>query len=147
MSSTQTEHEGRTGAEIADAERVGGTGLDSNVAGALSYLLGFVTGIVFYVLEPEDEFVRFHAAQSIVTFGAIFLASFVVGTVLSLLTGLFVTGVGLSFVAAILGVVFGLVWLVFGLGTLALWLFLMLRAYQGETVRVPVAANLADRLV
>ena len=67
-----------------------GTGLDSNVAGALAYLFGALTGIVFYVLEPEDEFVRFHASQSIVVSVGFFVLAFatsILTTVLGLLGG------------------------------------------------------------
>ena len=57
----------------------GGTGLSSNVAGALCYLLGLVTGIVFLMIEKEDRFVRFHAMQSIVLSVAVFVVSLVLG--------------------------------------------------------------------
>ena len=49
------------------------TGLDANLAAALSYLLGFVSGAVFLLLEKENRFVRFHALQSVLAFGAITL--------------------------------------------------------------------------
>ena len=42
------------------------TGLDENVAGLLCYILGWITGIVFLVIEPDNKFVRFHALQSII---------------------------------------------------------------------------------
>ena len=50
------------------------TGLDANLAAALSYLLGFVTGVIFLLLEKENRFVRFHAMQSMLAFGAIIAA-------------------------------------------------------------------------
>ena len=56
-------------------------GMEANVAGLLSYLLGFITGIVFYVLEKENKFVRFHAMQSIVVFGALFVSMTVFGLI------------------------------------------------------------------
>src|SRR5689334_17289909 len=59
------------------------TGLSANVAGALSYLLGFITGIVFLVLEKQNRFVRFHAAQSI----AVSVAIIVLSIALSILSG------------------------------------------------------------
>ena len=53
------------------------TGLDENVAGLLCYVLGWVSGLVFFLLEQENKFVRFHAIQSILVFGVITVASIV----------------------------------------------------------------------
>ena len=55
------------------------TGLDENVAGFLCYLFGFVTGIVFLVVEKESRFVKFHAMQSTITFLGLFVISFIIG--------------------------------------------------------------------
>ena len=55
------------------------TGLDRNLAAALSYLLGFITGIVFLVVEKNDKFVRFHAMQSTLVFLAVMVLNVVVG--------------------------------------------------------------------
>lgn len=116
-------------------------GLEPNVAGALSYLLGFVTGLVFFLVEEEDEFVRFHAAQSIVVFGGLFVLSIV----LQVFTGFI--GATTGFFLGLFALVFSLVWLAVALATLGLWIFLMVKAYQGETPRIPVAADIADDLV
>lgn len=112
------------------------TGLEENVAGALSYLLGPLTGILFYLLEDENPFVRFHAAQSTILFG-----------------GLFVLGVGLSIVTTVLALIPVLGWLIAAvLGLVALllvpggfvvWLFLMYNAYTGGEYEVPVVAKYA----
>lgn len=132
----------------SEAESTNATGLDSNVAGALSYVLGILTGIVFYVIEPDDEFVRFHAAQSIVTFGLLILVSVGFSVVATALSLVFLTGSPGGFlVGGILSLVLGLVWLVFAVGSLGLWIYLIVRAYQGKTPRVPIAAGIADRLV
>jgi uncharacterized membrane protein len=55
------------------------TGLDENVAGFLCYLFGFVTGIVFLVVEKESRFVKFHAMQSTITFLGLFIISMIIG--------------------------------------------------------------------
>ena len=47
-----------------------GTNLDPKVAGALCYAFGWITGLVFFLIEKNDDFVRFHAMQSIILFGA-----------------------------------------------------------------------------
>ncbi|MBW2416458.1 MAG: hypothetical protein JRG76_18320, partial [Deltaproteobacteria bacterium] len=49
------------------------TGLDPRLAAALSYLFGFVTGIIFLVVERDSQYVRFHAMQSTVTFISLFV--------------------------------------------------------------------------
>jgi len=55
------------------------TGLDENVAGLLCYLLGFITGILFLVVEKKSRFVKFHAMQSTITFLSLFVISVVLG--------------------------------------------------------------------
>lgn len=120
-------------------------GLDSNVAGALSYLVGFITGLIFLLLEEDDEFVRFHAAQSIVVFGGLFVLSIAVQFIDLMFTGLLFSGS--FFLWSFLSLIFGLIWLAVSLAALVLWIYLMVKAYQGETPRIPVAAGLADDLV
>jgi len=114
-----------------------GPGLPSNVAGALSYLLGPITGIIFLVLEKEDRFVRFHAAQAIVVGLALMVVSFVLSIVTSILS-----------IIPIIGWLIGLmIGLSFGLVAFGLWIVLMLRAYQGREWEVPVASGYARRLL
>ena len=116
------------------------TGLDENVAAALAYVLGWLSGIVLYLLESENEYVRFHAAQSIVVFGAIFIA----GMVLNVTQAFALFG---NVTRALLGPIFALLTLGLWLGALVLWLYLIIRTYQGENPRIPVAADIADDLV
>ncbi len=100
-------------------------GLAENVAGLLCYVLGWVTGLIFLLIDKRP-WVKFHAAQSIAVFG-----------------GLTVIRIGLLFMSHFLGwAIFGLV----GLLTLVLWIFLMVKAYQHETERIPIAADIADSL-
>lgn len=123
-----------------------GTGLESNVGGALAYLMGALTGLIFYVLEPEDEFVRFHASQSIVVSVGFFVLAFgtsIITTILGVLGGAN-AGAGVAF--GLISLVISLAWLVVALAGFGLWLFLMLRAYQGKRTRIPVVAGVADRI-
>jgi uncharacterized membrane protein len=108
------------------------SGLSENVAGLLCYVLGWVTGLIFYFIDKRP-FVRFHAAQSIVVFGGLTIIRIV-------LSMLFVAGG-----AAGLSVGFGLLTLVSILGVV-LWILLMIKAYQGEKFRIPLAADLADQI-
>jgi uncharacterized membrane protein len=115
------------------------SGLSENAAGALCYVLGWLTGIIFFFVDKRP-YVRFHAAQSIVVFGAL--------NILSILwSGMF----GLGFVMG--GFNFwggwGFAYLIhklIGLATFVLWILLMVKAGQGERFRLPLAADLADSL-
>jgi uncharacterized membrane protein len=99
--------------------------LSPNAAGLLCYVAGWVSGIVFLVLEQKNRFVRFHALQSIIVFGALTLAGSVLGHI---------PFAGPAFTGMI--VVLGFV----------LWLVLMIKANAGEMVKMPWAGNLAEKL-
>jgi uncharacterized membrane protein len=113
------------------------TGLAPNVAGALAYLLGPITGVLFLVIEKENRFVRFHAAQSI-TVGIVTIA---------LAIGLSLLGSVLAFIPVLGWIAALLLTLVLGFGSFVLWLLLMWRASQGKEWEVPVAGAFARRLV
>jgi uncharacterized membrane protein len=106
-------------------------GLAENVAGLLAYVLGWITGIIFLLIDKRP-WVRFQAAQSIVVFG-----------------GLTVIRIGLVVIHGMIGGVFGygllgMLEVILGLIGLVLWILLMIKAYQHENFRVPVAAGIAD---
>lgn len=113
------------------------TGLQANVAGALAYILGPITGIAFLVLEKESRFVRFHAAQSV----AVGVAMIALSIALSILGGV------LAFIP-ILGWIVALL-LSFGvaIGSFVLWIMLMWRAFQGQEWEVPVVGGFARRMM
>lgn len=110
----------------------GSTGLQENVAGLLCYLLGWLTGIIFLLIDKRP-FVRFHAAQSIVVFGALTLIHWILSIA-------FLGGGFIGF-----GVWFLIVRLV-DLVSLVLWIVLMVMAYQGKTYEVPIAAPIAKNI-
>jgi uncharacterized membrane protein len=101
-------------------------GIDENIEGLLCYVLGFITGILFLVLEKDNKFVRFHAMQSIVTFLALFVISMIIGIIPVL--GWMLSGL-------------------LGLVGLVLWLLLMFKAYQGEMYKLPIAGDLAEKQI
>ena len=113
-------------------------GLADNVAGALCYVLGWLTGIIFLVIDKRHS-VRFHAAQSIVVFGGLTIIYWIIGAMFA--TSIMWGGLGAGWTFGY--TIFMLVRLVF----FVLWIFLMFKAYQGEQFRVPIAANIADSLV
>ena len=102
------------------------TGLQENVAGLLCYVAGWVSGLVFFFIEKDNKFVRFHAMQSIICFGVINAAMIVLGWI------------------PIVGQVFaGILWVLW----VVVWIIGMIRAYQGKKVKFPWAGNYAEKIV
>jgi uncharacterized membrane protein len=125
-------------APLPVAAPVAGAGLTPNVAGALTYLLGLITGILFLVIDPfkADRFVRFHAFQSIF-FNVAWIAFWIVWTI-----------VGLTLSAISHGLFFIIqlpVNLLITVGGFCLWAYLMYSAYQGKTFRIPIIGPLAAK--
>jgi uncharacterized membrane protein len=112
------------------------TGIEPTVAAALSYILGLITGIVFLVLEKDNRYVRFHAAQSIV------VSLFVIITSI----GVSMVSRGIAYIPAIGWAVVLLLNLGLAVGTFVLWLLLMWQAYQGEEWELPLAGGVARKL-
>lgn len=100
------------------------SGLDANLAGLLCYVLGFITGIVFLVIEKKNRFVRFHAMQSTIVFIALAIVNFVLGWIPFL-------GFIVSFILVPI--------------TLILWIILMYNAYQGNWFKLPIAGDMAEK--
>jgi uncharacterized membrane protein len=113
------------------------TGLPANVAAALAYVLGPITGILFYVLEKDNRYVRFHAAQSIAVSLVLIIVGFVLGMLSSVLAFIPIVG---WLIAMLLS--FGL-----SIGSFVLWLFLMWQAYKGIEWEAPFAGTFARRMM
>lgn len=113
-------------------------GLDENIAGVLCYALGWLTGLIFFFIDKRPT-VRFHAAQSIVVFGGLFIIYWIV--ISAFATQIFFGGLGMGWTMGY--TLFMLLRLLF----FVLWILLMIKAYQGERFRLPIAADLADSLV
>jgi len=100
------------------------TGLTENVAGLLCYVLGWISGIAFILLEKENKFVRFHAIQSIIVFGVLTIAMIILSWI------------------PVIGFVLG--WIIWVIG-LILWIVLMVKAYQGVKYKLPWAGDFAEK--
>ncbi|HTN26385.1 MAG TPA: DUF4870 domain-containing protein [Burkholderiales bacterium] len=100
------------------------SGMDQNVAGLLCYVAGWITGLIFFLIEKENRFVRFHAMQSIITFGGL--------TVLSIALGM------IPFVNLVVLPILGILQLI-------LWIVLMVKAYQGQLFKLPVIGDMAEK--
>jgi len=102
------------------------TGMQPNIAALLSYLLGFITGIIFYLIEKENKFVRFHAMQAMIAFGALFVLQIVLG---------FIPVIGLILLPLV------------GIASLVIWIILMIKAYQGEKFKLPIVGDIAEKQI
>ena len=102
-------------------------GLDENLAGALAYVLGWVTGVALLITERENQYVRFHAIQSTIVFGV--------------LSGLWYVLAAIPFLgwAIALFVVMPV--------SAVLYFVLLYKAYKGERFKVPVAGDIAEQRV
>lgn len=97
--------------------------LDENIAAALSYVLGWITGLVFFLFEERNQFVRFHAMQSIM----IFLPITIILVILWWIP--FFGWVAASVISVL---------------ALLLWIILLIKAYQGEKFKIPIAGDMAE---
>ena len=114
------------------------SGMTPNVASALCYVLGLITGIIFLVLEPynRDKQVRFHAFQSI-----FFNVAMIVVSIVLMIVGA-VVGAVIPFAGAAL---LGLISLLFWLGVMVLWVVLIVKAYGGTKLVLPVIGAMAEK--
>ena len=110
---------------MADMKDLGKTtvGMDANLAAALSYVFGWVSGLIFFLIEKENKFLRFHAMQSI-----LFAASW---TVILIVLGITVVG---AFLIPIVGLIFFVVWIV-----------LIVKSFSGEQFKLPVIGDMAEK--
>jgi uncharacterized membrane protein len=124
----------QAGGTVAQTTQGAQSGMSENVAGLLCYLVGWVTGIIFFLIDKRP-FVRFHAAQSIVVFGGLHIINIIItivfGAGMMMHGGIGAFGMG--------GVLYSLV----GLVSFILWILLMVKAYQHEKFEVPIAAGIA----
>jgi uncharacterized membrane protein len=123
---------------------VAGTGMSENVAAALSYVLGWITGIIFILIDKRP-YVRFHAAQSIVTFGALSVIRIVLGVCFGM--GFMLGGYGNFGYGAWGGFGLGIALIaLLGLLSLVLWIVCIIKAAQGERFMLPIAGPIAQNL-
>jgi uncharacterized membrane protein len=116
------------------------TGLDANIAAALSYFFGLLSGAVFFAIETESRFVKFHAMQSML----VSLAAIVVYIAYTIV---FMVLWRLPFVGWIAGIFGTLGWALLALGFLGVWLYCMFRAFQGDRFKLPYIGEVAEKQV
>ena len=119
------------------------TGLDENVAALLSYIFGWVSGLIFFLMEKDSRLVRFHAMQSILFNVLVYILLFVI----------WVATAVLWIVAASIGDVFGMIvgilsfllWTLFSVGVLVAAILCLIKAYQSQYFKLPIIGNLAEK--
>lgn len=119
------------------------TGLDENVAALLSYLFGWVSGLIFFLLEKDSRLVRFHAMQSILlnAVGAVvgfvlWIASFV----LAIIGAMIADALG-----SLIWILVTLIFVAFGLALFIAAILCLVKAYQGQYFKLPVIGNFAEK--
>jgi uncharacterized membrane protein len=122
---------------VTNAAPVAAGGLTDNVAAALCYLLGLLTGILFLVLAPynQNRTIRFHAFQAIFFHVGVIILSIVFMIISAILGHIPIVG----WVVGLFG------WMAIWLGALILWLLLMYKAYNNERLVLPVVGPLAEK--
>ena len=102
------------------------TGMDQNVEGLLCYLVGWVTGLIFLLIEKENKFVRFHAIQSIATYVVFFVV--------------YIIFIFIPFIGWLIDILLGIAMFI-------LWIVLMYKAYKGEKFKLPIVGDFAEKQV
>lgn len=105
--------------------------LNRNLVAALSYFLGFITGMVILIVEKEDKFVRFHAMQSTVVFVVLFVFNLVAGIIFKNLGPL-------GFMAVVINSAVSVV-------ALVVWMVSMVKAFSGQIFKWPIVGDFAEK--
>lgn len=116
--------ENDTNENSAQTQRKTSMGMDENIAGLLCYLAGFITGIIFILMEKESRFVRYHAIQSIIVSAALIILNIVLTAI--------------PFIGWAIGIILATICLV-------LWIYMMVKAYKGQWLKLPIAGEMAEK--
>ncbi len=107
-------------------------GMAQNTAAGLSYLGVWITGLIFFFMEKQNRFVRFHAMQSILFFGGLSILVFILNII---------AGSGIAFLSLAAACVAGLLGLAMFIG----WIVLMIQGFQGKYFKLPIIGDYAER--
>jgi uncharacterized membrane protein len=126
-----------------------GVGLEPNIAAALSYI--WIVGLIFFFIEKENRFIRFHAMQSVlygILWVVVIIALTIVNIVIAVAVGIAAGAAGDA--GGIFGMLVGLIsmviWLVIPLAYLATLILAAVKAYQGKTWKIPFIGNMAEKI-
>jgi uncharacterized membrane protein len=105
-------------------------GMQPNIEAGLSYVFGWVTGLIFFLVEKQNRFVRFHAMQSILFFGGLTVIQIILNVISHF---------------PVLGFFAGLVWAALGIIGLVGYIVLLINAFQGKYFKLPIVGDYAER--
>src|SRR6185503_1957457 len=119
------------------------TGLDENIAALLSYIFGWVSGLIFFLIEKDSRLVRFHAMQSLlfnVLVGIVFVVLWIVLFVFFMITSQ-VSGA----LTGILTILSTLIWVVLCIAVLIAWIMCLVKAFGSQYFKLPIIGNFAEK--
>jgi uncharacterized membrane protein len=129
---------------FGDATVKSSTGLDANIAALLAYVLGFLGGLIFFFMEKSSRFVKFHAMQSILF--QVLIAVFVIfAIIVSVIIGVLGAAMNGGIIVTIIGGLFTLVCVVVSLALFIGFVMLLIKAFQGQTFKLPIIGNMAEK--
>ena len=120
------------------ASDTGTTSLQPNIAHFLCYVALWVTGIIFLIIEKKDRATHFHAWQSIITFGGISIITMLMSLMFAMVGAVHWLSVSWFLLSALSTIVY--------VGTVVLWIVLMVKAFQGDDYQLPVVGAIAHNL-
>ena len=120
------------------------TGLDENIAALLTYIFGWVSGLIFFLIEKDSKLVRFHAMQSILFNVVVAIVCFI-GWIITAVLVVILAQVA-DAMGAIAGLLATLIWLVIALGLLITLIMCLVRAYQGKYFKLPFIGDMAEKI-
>mgnify|MGYP003288735490 CR=1 FL=1 len=119
------------------------TGLDENVAALLSYIFGWLSGLIFFLIEKDSRLVRFHAMQSLLLNVLVIIVGIVIWVV-TVVMWLISTQIA-GFVSALVSLVATLVWVVFCIAILVAVIMCLIKAFQNQYFKLPIIGNFAEK--
>lgn len=119
------------------------TGLDENIAALLSYIFGWVSGLIFFLIEKDSRLVRFHAMQSILL-NVLVIILFIVVWIATVILVIIGSAIG-DVVGGLFSLVGFLLWIVLFIGVLLAVILCLVKAFQGQYFKLPVIGNFAEK--
>lgn len=140
---TKSEPEETQKPEPLSTDRFGRSSIniDPRIAAFLAYFLSifisFLGGLLFFLLEKENRFIRFHSLQSVFFNAAVIIISIAL-TIITVI---------IAFVPVVGALSAAVIWSIFIIGAFVVWILLMVKSIQGEYYKVPLIGDWADRYV
>jgi uncharacterized membrane protein len=119
------------------------TGLDENVAALLSYVFGWLSGLIFFLIEKDSRLVRFHAMQSLLLNVTLAVVGIVLWVLLFIV--LLISSQISGIVSTLITLIATLVWIALVVGALVAWVMCLIKAFQGQYFKLPIIGQFAEK--